>query len=72
MPKLSDFKPGDAVVFIPNHAGDQGRAHVDCERGRVSSVNDHYVFVRFNQHVEKFGWEGATSQACKVENLEKE
>lgn len=68
--KPSDFKPQERVRFIPNHAfGD--RSHKDCEFGTVSSVNDKYVFVRFDQHVAKFGWDGATSQACATDNLEK-
>lgn len=33
------FQAGDRVVYVPTHAeGD--RNHPDCERGKVSSVND--------------------------------
>lgn len=43
---LADFKPGQHVRYVPNHAhGD--RNHPDCEDGVVTSVNDHYVFVRY-------------------------
>jgi len=68
--KLSDFKSNDEVVYVPYHAeGD--RAHPDCMWGRVSSINDHYVFVRFNDTVSRLGWEGATSKACKPDQLQK-
>lgn len=68
--KLTDFKPGDEVIYIPGHAhGD--RAHSDSRWGRVSSVNNHCVFVRFNETVAKLGWEGTTSQGCNPEDLEK-
>ena len=69
--KLSDFKPGDRVVYVPNHAfGDKN--HEDSIKGTVSSVNGYCVFVRFDQQVEKFGWEGTTAQGCQLRNLEKE
>lgn len=67
---VESFNIGDEVVYIPNHAhGD--RTHKDCKWGRVSSKNDRFVFVRFNEDVATFGWDGATSQACKPENLER-
>lgn len=68
MPELEDFKPQQRVIYIPRHANGD-RTHKDCERGRVSSVNSHYVFVRFNRHVAEFGWDGATSMACRREDL---
>ena len=44
--ELSDFKPGDKVRYVPNHAhGDL--SHQDVERGEVSSVSSRYVFVRY-------------------------
>lgn len=65
-----DFEPDDEVIYIPGHAfGD--RTHRDCKRGRVSSVNHVVVFVRFDEHVAKFGWNGATSQGCNPNDLEK-
>lgn len=42
------FKPGDWVVYVPNHAnGDV--MHADCERGTVASVGETsgLVFVRY-------------------------
>lgn len=68
--ELKDFNPGDEVIYVPYHA-EGNRKHTDCEWGRVSSVNDHYVFVRFNKTVAKLGWEGTTSQGCKVDQLQK-
>lgn len=59
----SDFSPGERVVYVPTHAEGDLR-HPDCEQGAVSSVNDHTVFVKFDQYVKKFGWDGATSQGC--------
>lgn len=62
------FAPGDRVRFVPGHAhGDA--THPDCEDGTVSSQNGYGVFVRFDKQVEKFGWEGATSQCCTSSDL---
>jgi hypothetical protein len=44
--KLSDFKQGDFVTYVPLHA-DGDLDHPDVEYGRVSSVNDKFVFVKF-------------------------
>lgn len=54
--KPSDFQPGDGVVF---------RSRVGPpEDGVVTSVNEHYVFVRFrSQHP------GADGQACNPQDL---
>jgi hypothetical protein len=61
--KLTDFKTGDRVRYVPYHAhGDLG--HKDCENGRVTSVNTAYVFVRFRP-------EGDTSEACLPDQLVK-
>lgn len=43
---LSDFVPGDKVLYVPGVAQGDER-HEACERGVVSSTNDHYVFVRY-------------------------
>jgi len=52
---VGDFYEGQLVTYIPNHAyGD--RYHPDCENGRVTSMNDHFVFMRFGT--------AANSQAC--------
>lgn len=56
-----DFIAGQRVEYV----------HFDgkTEAGTVSSVNDRYVFVRFDKHVQKFGWDGATSQSCDPNDL---
>jgi hypothetical protein len=66
--KLEDFSEKQRVAYIPNHA-DNDINHEDVEYGYVSSVNDHYVFVKFDKQLQKFGWEGTTSQSCRVETL---
>jgi hypothetical protein len=45
--KLSDFKKGMKVRYIPTHANGDTK-HKDCENGVVSSVNDKYVFVKYD------------------------
>lgn len=68
--KLSDFKKGYKVLYIPNHAdGDPG--HKDCQRGVVSSVNDYFVFVKYDCLARKMetGDEPYTAQATKPDNL---
>lgn len=56
------------VRYVPNHArGD--RSHPDCENGRISSVNTVNVFVRFDKHFARHGWEGTTAQSCDPESL---
>jgi hypothetical protein len=60
-PVLDDFHAGDLVRYVPYHAGGNVH-HPDCENGRITSKNDHYVFVRFS---------GSTSQACKPDQLRK-
>lgn len=68
---VKDFQAGQRVVYIPNHAQGDNK-HPDCEHGKVSSVNDSCVFVRFDKYVQRFGWDGATSQGCQPYNLEPE
>lgn len=66
--KLSDYVCGMRVLYLPRHA--QGnKNHPDCEEGTVSSINDRFVFVRFDKQVMRFGWSGATSQACVPSDL---
>jgi hypothetical protein len=65
---LSNFTKGDKVAYIPAHAsGDI--SHEDVERGEVSSTNHKFVFVKFDNSVKKFGWEGTASQAVLPEDL---
>lgn len=65
---LRIFQPGVRVRYIPGHAHNDAN-HPDCEDGTVSSVNEKYVFVRFDQAVSRFGWDGATSQSCNPLDL---
>lgn len=66
--ELSEAEPKMRVAYIPMHAhGDL--KHPDVERGAVSSKNDRYIFVRFDAAVARLGWDGATSQSCRPEDL---
>jgi hypothetical protein len=58
---MSEFKPGDAVTYVPYHAqGDL--AHPDCEHGIVTSINSFgTIFARFGTR--------QTSQGCKDDQL---
>lgn len=40
-----NFKPGDQIVYIPDHADDPD--HPDSEKGFVTSVTDKCVFCRY-------------------------
>jgi hypothetical protein len=39
------------------------------ECGNISSWNDKYVFVKFDNQVNKLGWNETTAQACKISDL---
>lgn len=65
---METFKEGQRVRYVPGHAhGDKG--HPDCEDGTVSHSNSAAVFVKFNKHVGRFGWEWAPSKACDPDSL---
>jgi len=68
--QLSDFKKGQRVKYIPTHAFGNSK-HPDCENGVVSSVNNKYVFVKYDNAVMimKTGDEDYTAQATSPENL---
>lgn len=64
------------VAYVPIHARDHKDVpcshdlkHPDVERGKVSSINERFVFVRFDKTVEKLGWDDTTSQACDPDDL---
>lgn len=61
------MKPGDIVQYIPTFAeGDEKYA----EQGIVSSLNSNgEPFVKFFAQLERFGWEGTTSQCCYPSDL---
>ena len=66
----SMFKELDRVLYVPTHAeGDQD--HPDCEKGRVSTVTEKMVFVRFDKDVKLLGWADAQAKACYPESLVK-
>ena len=45
--KPNEFKKGMKVIYIPTHA-DGNINHSDVEFGVVSSTNNTYVFVKYN------------------------
>lgn len=53
----ADFKVGDRVIYKC------GPWSENQERGKVTSINDHYVFVEFDYN--------PTSKACRPQNLTK-
>ena len=66
----TDFKKGDKVRYVPNHAnGDT--LHPDCENGVVSTTNEKFVFVKYDNAMCTMttGDEPYTAQATKRENL---
>ena len=67
--KPTGFKKGDKVTYIPNHADSPN--HKDCKNGVVSSTNEHFVFVKYDNAMcfMVTGDEPYTAQATKVENL---
>ena len=67
---MTEFKKYDLVKYVPGHAfGDE--SHKDCELGIVSeiSIGGNLVFVRFEKHIRKFGFDGAVGQACGPDSL---
>ena len=47
--KSTDIKIGDKVIYIPNHllVGNNKEMIKEENLGIVTSMNDHYVFVRY-------------------------
>lgn len=67
-----DFKKGDKVTYIPTHA--IGKVdHPDCENGIVSSTNDSFVFVKFDNamYIMITGDEPYTAHAVRPQDLTK-
>ena len=68
--KTNEFKKGQRVVYTPHHArGDVN--HPDCEKGVVSSANEKFVFVKYDNAmcIMVTGDEPYTAQATLPENL---
>ena len=60
--KASDFKVGDPVTYIPNHANGNAN-HPDCERGIVSTIKpgvESLIWVRFKS---------ASGACCYINNI---
>lgn len=68
-----NYKKGDKVRYIPNHASGDNK-HRDCESGVVSSVNSYgTIFVKYDNDmcIMTTGDEPYTAQATPEENLQK-
>ena len=65
-----DYKKGDKVRYVPNHANGDVH-HKDCQNGVVSSTNERFVFVKYDNAMCTMttGDEPYTAQATKRENL---
>lgn len=65
-----DFRHGDKVIYVPNHANGSV-THPDCQNGVVSSVNEHWVFVKYDclACIMVTGDEPYTAQATSRDNL---
>jgi hypothetical protein len=66
----SDFHKGERVRYTPNHA-DGKTWHEDCQSGVVSSTNDKWVFVKYDNLDGRMvtGDEPYTAQATDPRNL---
>jgi len=67
---MRDFKHGDKVRYIPNHANGDAQ-HPDCQNGVVSSVNNNWIFVKYDCLACTMftGDEPFTAQATKREDI---
>lgn len=66
--EVIERKTSKRVRYVPGHAhGD--KHHPDCEDGIVSSIGSAFVFVKFQKSITRHGFDGATAQACSVEDL---
>lgn len=62
--KLEEAIPGTKVVYKKMIF-----SYLDMEHGIVSSKNEKYIFVKFQKQIDKFGWDGTTSQSCNPSDL---
>jgi hypothetical protein len=63
-----EFKKFLKVRYIPYHAKDNS-SHENCEIGYVSSVNEYYVFVKFERIINNLKTWDITAQACNRQDL---
>lgn len=59
--------PGMRVAYVPHHAAWNPSA---IEYGTVSSVNQRFVFVKFDKQTARLGFAATTAQACDPNDLE--
>lgn len=72
MANASEFAKGQRVLYVPAHAnGDPN--HKDCEKGVVSSTNEQWVFVKYDNLmcIMVTGDEPYTAQATSPDDLVK-
>jgi len=67
---VDQFQKGQRVLYIPPHA-DGDPTHEDCKRGVISSKNDKFVFVKYDNLmcIMTTGDEPYTAQATSPEHL---
>ena len=70
--KTTDFVKGERVKYIPHHALGN-RHHRDCQTGVVSSKNEYFVFVKYDNAMGVMitGDEPYTAQATDPSDLVK-
>lgn len=68
--ETSDFRKGVMVRYVPTHANGDTK-HKDCQNGVVSSVNDCFVFVKYDNLICTMtsGDEPYTAQATDPDDL---
>lgn len=49
---ISDFIAGQRVIYIPKEA-DMDEQHESCERGEVERVDDSFIYVVYDNNVNK-------------------
>lgn len=64
------FQKGQRVIYVPSHAKND-LTHPGCQKGIVSSVNDKYIFVKYDNLmcIMVTGDEPYTAQATMPEDL---
>jgi len=67
---MAEFEKGQKVTYIPHHA-ENDENHPDCQDGVVSSTNEKFVFVKYDNGmcIMATGDEPYTAQATRPEDL---
>lgn len=65
-----NFQKGQRVIYVPSHAKNDS-THSDCQNGVVSSFNNKYIFVKYDNQMCTMmtGDEPYTAQATRPEDL---